>query len=395
MKTETARNAGLALVGLLALTIYILACTSFSPDDTKVLYPTFGGTNGAVGVGVYERESGRSELLFLPVVFEEADSAAAAPQLLRPQWLADGRRVLVAWPGEKNGDSLNLALIPWGSRGPVKLFSLPKVKNAGAMLILPLPVAGDRVFIMESRQEVARLDLKTGALARHSLADDNSEFSLYPAAADKGAFYLQERQEPERSRVFGRLEPESFALTPLVTFGEEPADGSFFTYDEQGKRVAFVEKGPGSDLQLVVREQGKPPLTRPLETKGEELRFGNAVFSRKGDTLLASCQKKKVGAALASYSLLEIPLGAAPVRETVLIPALEAKDEAAALYFQVGVSHDGKTAAAASTYLACAASKVFRAEDCALFFVDLSDAKRKVTKVPIPLPAERSAPGGM
>ncbi len=38
MKTQTARNAGLALVGLLALTIYILACSSFSPDDTKVLY---------------------------------------------------------------------------------------------------------------------------------------------------------------------------------------------------------------------------------------------------------------------------------------------------------------------------------------------------------------------
>jgi hypothetical protein len=241
---------------------------------------------------------------------------------------------------------------------------------------------------------VARLDLKTGALARHSLGDDQSEFSLYPAAADNGAFYLQERQEPERTRVFGRLEADSFALTPLVTFSDEPADGSFFTYDEQGKRVAFVEKGPGSELQLVLREAGKPGLTRPLETKGAEWRFGNAVFSRKGDTLLASCQKKKAGAAVASYSLLEIPLGTAPIRETVLIPALEAKDEAAALYFQVGVSHDGKTAAAASTYLACATPEDFRPEDCALFFVDLSDAKRKVTKVLIPLPAERSAPGG-
>jgi hypothetical protein len=59
---------------------------------------------------------------------------------------------------------------------------------------------------------------------------------------------------------------------------------------------------------------------------------------------------------------------------------------------QVDVSHDGKTLAAASTYLQMSSgSKVQRRlkpEDVALYFIDLSRPDRKVTKVPIPpLPA--------
>jgi len=38
--------------------------------------------------------------------------------------------------------------------------------------------------------------------------------------------------------------------------------------------------------------------------------------------------------------------------------------------------------------LACD-DEAFKAEDCALFLVDLADPGRKVTRVPIPLPAPR------
>ena len=389
MKTETALNAGLALVGLLALALCILACTSFSPDDTKVLYPVFSGTNGAVGVAVYDRESGRSELLFAPVAFE-GTNGQAAPLVLRPRWLADGRRILVAWSGQNKGEDLNLALIPWGARGPIKLFSLGNMADGVESLIMPLPVVGDRVFVMQSHQEINRLDLKTGVRTLHRLGDDKSLFSLYPAPADKGVFYLEERDEPKGRCVFGRLDPDSFALIPSVTFTNEPDNGSFFAYDPLGQRVAFVEKGPAGGPQLVVLERDKPAFTRPLDFKAAEMELGNIVFTRQGDALLASFDKKPAGQDGLSLGLLEIPLRAGPVRETTLIPALQTTEKGAASYFQVGVSHDGKTAAAASTYLACQETDNFKPEDCALFLVDLSDAKRKVTKVPISLPAKRS-----
>ena len=395
MKTQTARNTGLALAGLLALTIYILACASFSPDDTKVVYPAFSGTNGAVGVAVYDRESGRSEMVFVPLAVEDDECQVATPALLRPQWLADGRRILVAWSGEGKGQYLNLAIIPVVARGPVELFSLGKMEGGPVALTMPLPVAGDRVFIMQNQQQINRLDLKTGARTAHRLGDDKSEFSIYPAPADKGVFYVEERKEPEERFVFGRLDPDSFALTSLLTFTNKPEDNSFFTYDPLGQRVTFVEKGPSGGPQVVVLERGKPALTRPLEIKGANLKFGNALFIPNGGALLASCQKTAADQARSSFGLLEIPLPDGPLRETTLIPALDAKEEdSAALYFQVGLSHDGRTAAASSTYLACMDTGTFKPEDCALFFVDLSDPKRKVTRVPISLPAQRSSPAG-
>jgi hypothetical protein len=85
---------------------------------------------------------------------------------------------------------------------------------------------------------------------------------------------------------------------------------------------------------------------------------------------------------------MEIPFSEAPPRELTLINDAPGQDEALAYYFQAAISHDGKTAAIPSTYLACTEEE-FKPADCALFLVDLSDAKWKVTKVPIPMPAKR------
>ena len=86
-------------------------------------------------------------------------------------------------------------------------------------------------------------------------------------------------------------------------------------------------------------------------------------------------------------------MGDGPARETLLVPACQLNDEHSdGFLFQVGLSHDGKTAAVASTYVA-SASKQFKPEDCALFLVDLSDPNRKVTKVPIPDASAADVPG--
>ena len=125
IKAKT-RNAVLAAVGLLALTIYILACTSFSPDDRKVLYPTFDVPSGGIGMAVYDRETRSSEMLFLPVEYESRDTnVVTAPSILRGAWLANGRDVAVAYAeagkGSGSHDTLNVALIPWGARKAVKV----------------------------------------------------------------------------------------------------------------------------------------------------------------------------------------------------------------------------------------------------------------------------------
>ncbi|HWH69200.1 MAG TPA: hypothetical protein VNT26_07430 [Candidatus Sulfotelmatobacter sp.] len=392
MKTQTTRNVALGLIGLLALCIYILACTSFSPDDTKILYPAFGDDSGAVGIAVYDREARRSEMLFLPMAFEDSETNTANPRLVRAQWLPDGRSVLLAWPAGKGNDDdgLNLATLPLGASAPLKFFYLPNVKEATMRLMAPLVVTGERVLLCESNGHVARLDLKTGTIARHQLADLKGEVTLYPGLDGRGAFYVAEQSEGPQAHIFGRLNPDNFSQTPLVTITNNLMEGSFFAYSPSGNRVAFVEKA-GDLERVIVLKEGKQTFTRPLGPKTEPLSFGSAVLL--DNLVVTSFQRKTNGQPRAAYGLMEIPLSDAPVRETILIAATEAHDEADAFYFQMALSHDGKTAAVASTYLACA-EEAFKPEDCALFLVNLSEPKRSVTKIPIRLPATRSSPAG-
>jgi hypothetical protein len=245
------------------------------------------------------------------------------------------------------------------------------------MLTFPLCVAGDRVFLMTSEKGVVRVDLKTGALTRREFTDAGKDITLLAAPDGKGVFYF------EKEGVFGRLDPGDFSRKPLMTITNNLADETFFTYDQQGKVVAFVENKGGTNC-LVVLRQGQTAFTRPLSAKDNEFAFGNAAFSPKGDRLWATYQEP-AGSNTVSYGLMEIPLSDSPIRKTTLIAAAPADKDSMASFFQFGMSHDGKTAAVASTYLA-AADKPIKSEDCALFFVDLNDPNRKVTKVPLAIP---------
>jgi hypothetical protein len=50
-----------------------------------------------------------------------------------------------------------------------------------------------------------------------------------------------------------------------------------------------------------------------------------------------------------AYGLMQIPFSDAPPRELRLINDAPVEDQLAMYYFQVAISHDGKTAAIAST----------------------------------------------
>jgi hypothetical protein len=386
MKTHRTRNAVLALTGVVALTLYILACTSFSPDDTKVIYPAFDGPGGAVGIAVYDRETGRSEPLFVPIGYENGITNTVKPRLVRAQWLADGQSITVAWPGggDAGGDGLYLALLPWRARAPIRLFELPSIEKSASGLMQPLCIVGDRVFIVETNRQILRLDLKTGELVRHELDEEWDQVALLPAPDGTGVFCFGEREE---GRTVGRLDPGSFAITSIMTFTNKAAQGSFLAIDRRAQRFAFAQEN-SDQCELVVLEKGAPVFTRLLGAKGEKWAFGSALFTPRGDALCASFQRTAQSRKGADYGLVEIPLNSDAVRQVMLLSTPESGDENDARIFQAGISHDGSTAAVASTYLACQNGD-FKAEDCALFLIDLKDPKWKVTKVAIPMPARR------
>jgi len=391
MNERSKRNAALASIGLLALGIYILACTSFSPDDRKVLYPAFDAASGAVGMAMYDRETRSSEMWFLPVEYQGGiTNAVASPINMRAQWLINGRDIVVAYasPEAISKEGITVTLVPWGARGPIKTFQIPDIDEPATSFIMPLCLANECLFLSASKsgREVIRLDLRTGALTHKHFAEAEGDIYLYPAPDGEGVFYVEEEEGPDRKMVFGRLNPSNFSRKPLMQLPKDLPDEGVIAYDRTGQTLAFLAGGDETNTVLVLRD-GQRVFTRSLDTHGRRRRFINAVLAVNGKAIRATFQQAD-GTNAVAYGLMEVPFSEAPAREITLIKNAPKADESTSFYFQMAVSHDGKTAALASTYLACS-DEEFNPTDCALFLVDLSEPNWKLTKVPIPMPAKR------
>jgi len=152
-----------------------------------------------------------------------------------------------------------------------------------------------------------------------------------------------------------------------------------------GRTAAFVAEN-GKQPVILFKDSRKPARKSPkLAADDEKLSLASAQFSPRGDVLYASFVQNHGDATNSVLGFLEVPADGKPVRRVTLIQRGPELEEADAFLFQIGVSHDGKALAVASTYLAFAEGEL-RSDDCALFLLDLTDRRRKVNKVPIPLP---------
>jgi hypothetical protein len=377
-------NSTLALTGLGALLIYILACTSFSPDDSKVLYVTWDAKSGLTAVTVYDRKARKSELLFEPST-QDVKKLATEPATLRPQWINDGHDFLTAWlAGSDSDKSLNLAVLPFDRRGPARTFLLSDLGDEGAsgFYYWPLPVVGSSLFLSGKSNSIIRLDLRTGAMYCQT---NQQELRLLPSPDNDRLFYLAGTQDPNGPDECGLVNPETFARTPLFQIKDKKISGLSLALSRDAKRLAYQAEDE-KPLMVHLLETGRPARTLSLASLGEKMGVTLRHFSPKGDILYGSFTNSADGTATAC-GFVEIPLDGSPIRKTTLISDVGsgAKDMLGA--FQIDISHDGKTLAVESFWLACG-DHPLKAEDCALFLVDLTDPQRKVTKVPIPLPPE-------
>ena len=141
MNPPVKQHSLLAAVAVVSLAIYVLACSSFSPDDSKVLFPAVDPKSGDLGVAVYDRKGGGTEQVFVVSQVEKGISRSSKPVLIRPQWMPDGKSMLVMWPDSVKGEALNIALVPYGRRGPTRMYTCDGLKDAAALLMSPMPVA--------------------------------------------------------------------------------------------------------------------------------------------------------------------------------------------------------------------------------------------------------------
>jgi hypothetical protein len=330
---------------------------------------------------------------FLPVGVD-AGNGAVLPLLLRPQWLADGRGVVVAWPwvgsgGEASEDGLNLAILPVAGKEPVRLFQFPEVRDALALLLYPLPIAGSGLFLPDQETNaVMRIDLQTGTLSR---LPGMRQLTLLPTGREDRLLYLGRNDLAEEMEI-GWMRTDTGERTVLFTSAplDLDPDEDFFAVSRDGRRFACLDRVDDEPV-CRLQERGRPDQRLALGSGAAELVFGQAVFSPDGNTLFVSIlapTPENDGGPVGGLGFLELPVDGRPARRTILVQTTPTADYETAAYFQLGVSADGRALAVASTYYAYE-DDLLTADTCALFLVDLTDPKRSATKVPVALPPRR------
>jgi hypothetical protein len=381
MKTNPSIPSILAGVGVGSLLIYVLACaTSFSPDDRHVLYPSFDTQSGAVTVAVYDRKAGRSETVFTAV-----ETAAATNQhsaLIRAGWLPDGKHILVA---SMAGDSgLDLLVLARGVNEPVRRLALSEKGQGEATLAYPFAIHDDWLFLNGNDRNPMRINLATG----ETTGGDKTTNEIIVLPSSQGQSLVAFRGLKNNAGTeFGTFDPRTMEFKPSGNTGTNVSDETMPAFNPADGRLVFVSKA-GEQLRLEILKDGKLEFTRPLVRGGAKLEVGPFLeFAPDGKTILTVYCATAAATTNSEYGLLEIPLNDAPPRFTPLFSAAF-KDESGLMYAQPSVSHDGKTWAIGTACLYLQ-NKSLQPQDCALFLVDLSKAKRPVTKIPIPVPAER------
>ncbi len=378
MKTPRPLHVVLAVIASVSLLIYVLACTtSFSPDDRQVLYPTFDPPSGALGVALYDRESGRSETLY--AASKMAVATNQHPLLMRAEWLPDGRHILVAQASKESG--LSLSVLPRGVSEPVRHLNGAAWKEALVALELPFAMVGTQIFLNDEHQ-FGRLDWRTGATQFNT----NGIIAL-PGGDGKTLVGWRELSD-QAAGEFGVIDPETLAFQPQATLTNQLGEGVFPVYRPREHEILFItSQSTNQELQIVCA--GRKTFSRLLLRPGCEVKvFGLSLdVGPQNDRVFAAYASQAANQTNSECGLLEIPLNDQPLVFTPLFHLPSVRDQEM-LLAQPSLSHDGKTWAIATTLL-YQQSKEFAPEDCALFLVDVTQPTRPVTKVPIAVPAKR------
>ncbi len=358
----------------------MIACTSFSPDDSKVLYPTYDSKAGDFGVGLYDRQTGKAATLFMTLELSP-DEPEGEPALIRPQWLADGRHILVSWGREADEDDLNLAVLPYGHSGPIRLMHVQGLEDGVSQMRMPLATARGQLVLLGESNALVCVHLLTGEISRHPMPKG---VMPYATADGDRVCYLSQIDEDKGEWEMGVIDLDTWELKPVSQIKLEKdlgddgmvvvsPDGKWaLGYDEEKVEVVFIENGVEKSRVAVCGE-------------AEKVSLGVFAISPISRTAYAPYFREHEGGTNVSVGIVEFPFPRGEPRRTVLIERMEEPDDGEALYFQPSVSHDGKTLAIASTYLV-AGDQQTKKDDCALFLIDLTDAERKVTRVPIEQP---------
>jgi len=373
---KTTRSLHLLLAGLagVSLLAYVLACaTAFSPDDRQLLYPSFDPQNGALSLALYDRHTGRSEPIFSGLGGHTDTNLHSA--CLRAEWLPDGKHILIAEAVEKN--ALSLFILARTGKEPIRHIANIEWDQALTALEFPLALVGHKIFLNDEHRLV-RVDWLTGDLLVVS-----NQLAALPGG--DGTTLIGWRELPNNGGgEFGTINPDTLAFQSQLLFTNQINEGTFPAFHPRENEIIFLA-GNSTNLELQVQRAGATVFSRHLARPGCELKVTGPWLDLgpQKDRVFTAYLSKADGQTNAEYGLLEIPLNEKPLRFT---PLFHTSSDDSSLLAQPSLSHDGRTWAISSAWLAARDKSALRPEDCALFLVQLDRNPPPVTKHLIPLP---------
>jgi hypothetical protein len=388
MRVTKTRDRILAGIAGAALLIYILACagSSFSPDDSKVLYPSNDPTTGHPVLAIYDRQTRKSRALFV-IPNDDAWLTGTA-------WTKDGARAVAIWTG--NADRIDIASIPLGTSRPIRLFNFA-IPNSGSdaglqFLYWPPAVVGSSLFV-SAGNAIHRFDLEYGREASVAVEGDPILFGLndrvfYARGLEKATLENPDRME------FGIVDLRSLSLSPLYTMPWDDKRG-IFGLSRDGKLLATVTTPEtGSDasaFKIAIYENGQLRQSIPISAELKNLDMVSDLNWSGDSRKLYFSYRLQLGQQTFQYGIAEVPIGNGNPRALPLLTATSAEGEENNFGLLAGLSRDGRTLAAASTYLQSNRDEIARhlaqrlqAKDLALYLIDVASPEWKVSKVPIP-----------
>lgn len=375
MKRERLLHIVLAIVGIGALTAYLVACRpSWSPDGSKVLFPYFhvGGDKSEIGLALFDKNTGKAK----SILTTEPTLDSLGPWA---HWDRKGEKAIVSWVERVEGkpNRLRVQIMRIGAKKPERTFVVPEVE------ILPgfqLPEVAGGLFV--GGKSLARLDLETGKVQRRKL---DGKQGVVLVGQKNQICYCGDSRGPTKGYEIGTVDPKTLALKPALTLRREEVGevSPFIAAAKDGSAIALMgKKDHRYHLLIVAGSKLQKSILLELPPATHEL--GNLDFSPDGKTIYAALVTKAKGKRRYQLGIAEAAVSSGAVR---VIPLLHVQlsdgteESALLLFFQVALSPDGKTAAASPT---CFPEGYEDEKDRALYLVDLTTPERTVTKVPPP-----------
>ena len=379
MNRERLLHIVLAVVGIGALTAYLVACRpSWSPDGSKVLFPYLDPGAKQAGIALFDKNTGKTRSIFSkPAAVGSADAASSWPWA---QWDRKGERAIVVWNEKRQGkpDEFHVHVLRIGAEKPDRTFVVPHVNVCPG---IPLPEANGSLFV--GGEALVRMDLQTGAVERRELQD--MEDVVLVGHEDR-IHYCTQSGDPKPAYEIGTVDPKKLVLRPGLKLRSEDVGEIFplITVAKDGSAIAILSEKE-KKCQLLIVAGDKLQKSIPLELSTETHKLGNLQWSPDGKTIYSALVARIKDQKGFELGVAEITVKTGAIRVTRLLRGRweDVDIEILPLFFQVALSPDGKTIAAAPT---CFLGKLEDEKDRALHLVDLTSPDRKVTKIPVPVP---------